>query len=221
MAKARPHALELDNEAVDRLLCSVHGLPPTADAAESPVHVRLRYLQKIGFPASANAGRGKRALHGPEGILQLALAFELLAVGLTPKRAAATVVANWDKAMVALRAGWRAFGLTEIRQGGTGEERNAEVAKARLQLRFSAEGFDDGPLGAIVTPPAERDDDAIQGRARDPIVFETTEIVVDTYSIMTELHHGLTAELRLRDDDVRAALDAFIGTRAGRTKAQA
>lgn len=50
------------------------------------LQARMRHLQRLGIPKGTNVGRGKHADYGLDGLLQLAFAFDLLDVGLTPER---------------------------------------------------------------------------------------------------------------------------------------
>lgn len=58
---------------------------------------RLQRLQKLGFPKGTNTGKGRAAQYGPEQLVWLAVAFELLEIGLTPERAANVVQRNADR----------------------------------------------------------------------------------------------------------------------------
>jgi hypothetical protein len=63
---------------------------------------RLRQLQRMEFPKGINAGRSGRAHYSGDHLVQIAIAVELLQVGMTPERVIKTVELWWDK----IRKGW-------------------------------------------------------------------------------------------------------------------
>lgn len=72
------------------------GMYSIAPARRSPFSNRLRHLQKQGFPAGTNTGRGKAAQYEHEHVFQLAIVLMLNSFGYTPERAITLVDANRD-----------------------------------------------------------------------------------------------------------------------------
>jgi hypothetical protein len=77
-----------------------------ASGREDRFQARLKQLQRMGFPPGVNVGRYAKARYDGSQLLQLAVALELLQVGLSPERATKTVLKWWDgirRAVVAAR----------------------------------------------------------------------------------------------------------------------
>lgn len=87
---------------VRAVLAGMHrGVPPDT------VEARLKYLQRLPFPrAFEDVGRGGRIDYGPEDLLRLVCAFELLAAGVTPQPAASFVDRNWTGLSAAFAQAW-------------------------------------------------------------------------------------------------------------------
>jgi len=77
--------------AMEAVIGGLHGIYAEQAAA---LRSRLKYLQRIGLPAD-RPKRGTKTGYAVEDMLQLVLAFELLACGLAPLRAARAVLTNW------------------------------------------------------------------------------------------------------------------------------
>lgn len=74
------------------IMSAMHG-----DAARGAVEARLKYLQRLAFPSSANSvGKGHRAAYSELDLVKVSLAVELLALGLVPAHAKALVDSHWD-----------------------------------------------------------------------------------------------------------------------------
>jgi hypothetical protein len=76
-------ALQFSRSQVEDILADVHMIEPSKRAAFS---ARMRHLQRLEFPAGTNVGKGRRAAYGFSEIVLLAVAFELLQLGITPER---------------------------------------------------------------------------------------------------------------------------------------
>lgn len=57
---------------------------------------RVKHLQKLGFPAGINTGKGKRAEYTLEACCKLIAAFELMQFGAMPAAAIGIVESNWS-----------------------------------------------------------------------------------------------------------------------------
>lgn len=88
------------------LLAELHSVPPIR---ESALKARFQHLQKIGFPAETKTGRGKPASYTVPAIVKIVVAFEAMACGLLPERAAAFTsgMAKRWLSHAAAHAGWR------------------------------------------------------------------------------------------------------------------
>lgn len=76
---------------------------------------RLKHLQRLGFPAGINTGRGRAATYSVGHLFQWALALELFQFGLTPERAVNVLQQNMDTVLKAtfIAVSWRESGLDE------------------------------------------------------------------------------------------------------------
>ena len=73
----------------------------------SRIDARLKNFQKVAFPsADILVGTGWRAEYDPASIWRLALAFELVSIGLPPAGAVSAVDAGWDACAPALKQAW-------------------------------------------------------------------------------------------------------------------
>lgn len=70
------------------VLAELHDVAPSQRKA---LKGRLQHLQKMGFPAGANVGRGRATKYDAVAIAKVVIAFELLQFGITPERAAGMV----------------------------------------------------------------------------------------------------------------------------------
>lgn len=73
---------------VERMLHQLHAIGPGKHAA---FRSRLQHIQRLGFPAGANTGRGRPAAYSAGQIMSLAIAVELLQLGMSPERAVAAL----------------------------------------------------------------------------------------------------------------------------------
>lgn len=176
-------------------------------------HTRLRYLQKIGFP-NPKAGRGKRSVNDIDALLKLALAFEMLDLGIEPSRAAATIDGAWPDLRPAFAEGWRALERGRSKAPGVGETREERVAHREAQVEEHRKliilspralaSSDAEPLTAIATTPAaERRD--ISGSSRG----SRARAVIDPYAVVSDLVKALEETLRYRQAEIGFAFEAL------------
>lgn len=78
-------------DQVERALAAVYEI---ADDRRTAFSSRLKHLQRLGFPAGTNPGRGRVASYDPGQAFLLALALELAQLGHPPERSARLIVAN-------------------------------------------------------------------------------------------------------------------------------
>lgn len=78
-------ALEVGYREVELLLTRMSDLP---SGERGRMQSRIKRLQRLGVPAFVNTGKGHPARYGAQQILQLAVALELLHVGMTAEAAA-------------------------------------------------------------------------------------------------------------------------------------
>ncbi|RYE38179.1 MAG: hypothetical protein EOP21_12660, partial [Hyphomicrobiales bacterium] len=205
-----PKPILLDTADTDSLLSTMHGLD--GPGVGHTAHTRLRYLQKIGFPASANAGRGRRTVHDLKALLQLALVFEMLDLGILPARAAATVDTLWPDLGAAFTDAWRALerhrsdapGVGDTRaeptaglQGDAESDRKLIVLSPRALSSTEAE-----PLAAVTTTLASE-----RGVASGSARGSRARAIVDPYAIVCDLDAALQSALRYRHDEIAAAFE--------------
>lgn len=204
--------ISLDNADADSLLSTMHGLD--GPGIGHTAHTRLRYLQKIGFPAHAQAGRGKRTVHDLQALLQLALVFEMLDLGIVPSRAVATVKTLWPELSKTFADGWRALERGRSKAPGIGETREersalreAEVEQDRKLIILSPRALassETDPL-AVVTATLATERGGMTGSARG----SRARAVIDPYAIVCDLARALESVLRYRHAEIAAAFQAI------------
>lgn len=67
---------------------------------------RMKYLQRRGFPAEVNPGPGGKVAYGFGQLIELAVVFELAALGVAPSDGAAVVGGDRDGLREAFREAW-------------------------------------------------------------------------------------------------------------------
>lgn len=84
------------------VLAAVH-----PEVGEDIVEARLKYLQRLPFPAEhIKVGKGGRANYSADDLMKLVVAFELLAVGIVPAQAAGIVAERWSKLSPDIADAW-------------------------------------------------------------------------------------------------------------------
>jgi hypothetical protein len=68
---------------VESVLAALHKI---ADEKRVTFQTRLKFFQRLGFPEGVNTGKGKAAGYQAHHVLNLALALELLQLGLSGER---------------------------------------------------------------------------------------------------------------------------------------
>lgn len=83
-------------------MSSVHG-----DVGSAIVEARLKYLQRVPFPASRrDVGKGGRTYYSADDLMRLAVVFELIAASLLPAQSAALVDERWTEISTGLASAW-------------------------------------------------------------------------------------------------------------------
>ena len=127
----------------------------TLGAEPSVVGSRFRYFQRLGFPAGTNTGRGKPASYELDQLLQILLAFELLAAGMSPTRVVRTLRTNWPRIRATMQLGWEA--VSEVVEWDEREILTLEPAA------LEDTGRKEDPLELVARPLAPIPASAIQG----------------------------------------------------------
>ncbi|WP_022684603.1 hypothetical protein [Sphingobium bisphenolivorans] len=76
---------------VSSILESVHRIAPVHSSA---FRARLKHLQRLGFPSGINTGKGKAAAYGFRELMMLAVALQLIEIGMSPEKATGICQAN-------------------------------------------------------------------------------------------------------------------------------
>lgn len=76
---------------MEEVFATVHRIAPGKRGA---FQARLRHLQRLGVPPGTNTGKGVAAAYGPQQVAILAVALELLQLGLSPEHAATVLEKN-------------------------------------------------------------------------------------------------------------------------------
>lgn len=75
--------MEISYGDLEEFLAEIHRVAPEKRTA---LKGRLKHFQRLGWPAGTNKGKGARVQYGVGQTLSLAVAMELLQIGLTPER---------------------------------------------------------------------------------------------------------------------------------------
>ena len=97
----------------EEVLALIHDIRPDMRTA---LQARMRHLQRYGIPRGTNTGKGKAAAYGPAQIVSLAVAFELLQLGLTPEHSC-ELIREYEN-LILHDSSQAAAGLTEDYKGG-------------------------------------------------------------------------------------------------------
>lgn len=131
-------------EAVIDRLVAIHAVPAAKRAAFT---ARVKHFQRLGWPSGANTGKGKAAPYGERQFRELAITFELSALGLPAERAVETARTNYTTLFDAAERGT----VCEIRVppsfGDAMPRSTILVNLSALSLRAGAQlpAFDAGP----------------------------------------------------------------------------
>lgn len=116
---------------------------------DAGIRTRLKYLQRMGFPAGSNSGKGRKATYDLDQLLQTLVAFQLIQMGLPPTRALRTVRTGWSSLRAPLAFGWLARGQEELLR------RRPVLVMQRSSLDDGREGEDPNePVGNPLEPIA-------------------------------------------------------------------
>ena len=80
--------MDLAFKELEELIAAHYGVTDTGAVA---LRSRLKHLQRLGFPAEVNTGKGRRAKYGWPQIIELFVGLELIDAGLTPEVASSLV----------------------------------------------------------------------------------------------------------------------------------
>ena len=98
--------MRLGYAELEAVVRATHG----AGAKPTALLGRLRYIQGLDWPPGGARGQGSRAGYGLEQVVGVALAFELLELGMSPVRAVRLLRSSWDVALRAIIIGWASGG---------------------------------------------------------------------------------------------------------------
>jgi len=85
-------SLSFTTTDAEQVLAALHQIVPSG---RKPFLARLRHLQRLGFPAGVKPGKGRAVAYSFTGLMQTAVALELIRAGASPARAIKAVSANW------------------------------------------------------------------------------------------------------------------------------
>ena len=88
---------------VEAALAELHDVLPERRSA---FRARIKHLQKLGFPAGLNTGKGTRAVYTLEAIAKLVAAFEFMQFGMMPATAVNLIETNWSFFRVTVAAAY-------------------------------------------------------------------------------------------------------------------
>lgn len=92
MSSSELKPVELAYADVEQVLARLNRI---SGAKRIAFKARLKHLQRLGFPAGANTGTGKRAVYDADMLFQLVMAVELIQCGLPPKLIVTVLNDNW------------------------------------------------------------------------------------------------------------------------------
>lgn len=137
--------MQIGYAMLERLIQRLFDLP---EDQRPRLSARIKYLQRLHLPASANVGRTGRAAYDLDAILQTVLVFELLDAGISPAPAVRLVRQNWAETRMACGLAWQA-----LRRRG----RPGSVRVWRVELNALAEpGFGEGEDEMVALLPGGR-----------------------------------------------------------------
>lgn len=149
----REELVELGYGRLLAMLCDLH-----PERRRATVVARLQYFQRQGFPPTLGAERGgPRADYGAEGLMKLALAFEVLVAGTPPGLVAELVEEGWEGARRLLAIGWKERDARTdalpvfVQVNGLGEKRR-EVGRLRAgdMVEFRSWGQGRGDMRSVL-----------------------------------------------------------------------
>jgi hypothetical protein len=120
--------LKLSFQQLHALVGALHSVDEESREQSDALLARFKYFQRMRFP-DRRPGRGSQAGYELEDVLRLVLAFELVAVGAGPSRAALLVQSNWRWLQGLLALCWRSVAIE-----GAGEEPQVLALAAHLLL---------------------------------------------------------------------------------------
>lgn len=118
-------------------LCRMYGIAPARSVA---FRGRLQHLQRLGFPAGVNTGRGRPARYEAEQMIMLALALQFIELGLTPERAVSVLQTRAGNIADAVAAALRGRGeiYLLIDPDGLGTFRESPPPSPGLESEFAS-----------------------------------------------------------------------------------
>ena len=124
--------MEFTYKEIQEILSRKHDI---ASASITAFRGRIQHMQRQGFPAGINTGKGRPAAYTWRELLLLALAFEYLEIGSTPDRAIAEIVKMEDM----LLAGVSKVILADKDPGGGDQGSHFLFAELSALLTLKAE----------------------------------------------------------------------------------
>lgn len=201
--------LQFDNADMERLLAGIHG---GAEAAAT-VQMRLRYLQRTGYPKGAQAGRGKRVAYEVDNVLRLMLVFQLLDLDLTPARAVNTVETNWTVVARALVASWRALRLSMAADEREHAAQIDELRRVMIVEPAALHGGDGGLTAGLLRPSA------FVTMITDTSGDQAAGIVIDLFAIVKILDAAMTGDMfKFKQGEIDAGFERFGETAFGHAR---
>lgn len=97
------NAVELSFGQVFDILSEANGI---REDKRTAFRSRLQAIQKMGWPAGTNTGRGVKATYHAVHLFQMEFIVQLLHTGLTPERVVSLMKVNWPQIMLTLCQAW-------------------------------------------------------------------------------------------------------------------
>lgn len=157
--------MELGSRDIESMLAARHGIVGERQVA---FRGRLEHLRKLGCPTGVQTGKGKPAVFGWQQLIELAVALELIDLGITPDEAARVIKLHQDRLRIHI-AGMGSVVLTQ----------RALVDAAQVQKwPFTKTHFLLLDVSALSGLQAD-------GRKRDPLVY-----ILDSRAFIDEIKNA-------------------------------
>ena len=124
--------MEFTYNEIQEILSQKHDI---VDSNKKAFRGRIQHMQRLGFPAGVNTGKGRPASYTWRELLLLGLAFEYLEIGSTPDRAIAEIIKIEDM----LLAGVSKVILSDKEPGGADQSSHFLFAELSALLTLKTE----------------------------------------------------------------------------------
>jgi len=175
-------AFQLTREQLQALMMRLHGIGPDSRVA---MMGRLKHLQRLGWPPGSNTGKGKRVKYSADQVIQVALALEMIQLGLTPENTVWTMELHAEFIWPVVRTTAQARGKMK---------KPSLLMFDPAALSVALDSYQPAPERPIDGPDVL--DEWVRGRRRCA-VLNVTNLVTDMSKLLADLDFAKHGELEL------------------------